>query len=267
MLVALEFLGDYHMERGELELAESHYRDGLRAAAVVAPRSDHVAEISRRMGELELARGNSTGALVFLQEALRVAGEINDKREEAIIHRVLGEVHAARADRERAKARLGDAVTRMRRLGERFELGKALLATGMILAESPGDDSCDGPRDVEQRYARSFLREAREIFQTLGVRYLAARANVELSRWENRWGSPEGESSSRAAAEEALRPAGENRPSLRESVAALERNRILEVMHEFGGNQTRVASALGLTRKGLASKMRRYGLKAGSESG
>lgn len=258
--VALEFLGDFHLERGELTQAEKVLREGLRAALSFAPRSDHVSEISRRLGELELARGNPQGAIAHLEEGLQVAREINDRREEGVILRVLGEAYAAAGERARAVGFLADAVGKLRGLGERFELGKALLASGMVAAESGSQGFGEGERGAD-----AFLREAREIFQGLGVRYLAARANVELVRCERRpQEDPMAERQARpGGAVRALPKEGiRKRPTLRESVAELERTRILETLEEFGGNQTKVALALGLTRKGLASKMRRYGLRA-----
>lgn len=258
-VVSLEFLGDYHLERGDLAAAETCFRDGLRMAAGFAPRSDHVAELSRRMGELELARGNAAAAIAHLQETLSIAREIHDRREEAITLRTLGEAYAILGDAPRARARLGEAMEKLRRLGDRFELGKALIAAGTVLADVRDGFVQDDDPAARRHSAMVFFRESREIFQALGVRYLAARAHMELSRWEAP-GEP-------APRESAPVPSAPHNPrsarlSLRDEVTQLERVRILETLEEFAGNQSRAAAALGLTRKGLLGKMQRYSIRA-----
>jgi two-component system response regulator HydG len=53
---------------------------------------------------------------------------------------------------------------------------------------------------------------------------------------------------------------GPRRPGLHAAVAALERRMIAECLVRLGGNKSRAARDLGLSRQGLAKKMRRYGL-------
>jgi DNA-binding NtrC family response regulator len=43
-----------------------------------------------------------------------------------------------------------------------------------------------------------------------------------------------------------------------QTLAQIERAYILEVLHKFKGNFTAVSAALGISRAGLYSKMRRY---------
>jgi two-component system response regulator AtoC len=57
----------------------------------------------------------------------------------------------------------------------------------------------------------------------------------------------------------ALPPADAPR-SLREEVAAAERRRILDALEACGGNQTRAAQALGVSRRTLVSRLSEYGL-------
>lgn len=257
-LVALEFLGDYHLERGDHAAAESSFREGLRMAAGFAPRSDHVAELSRRMGELELARGNAAAAVVWLEEALAISRDIHDRREEAIALRTLGEACALLGDAGRARARLGEAMEKLRRLGDRIELGKALMSAGTVLADVREETGGPAETGSERRSAILLFRESREIFQSLGVRHLAARANVELARWESAGEPAAGE---RAPASAVRRGPGAARLTLRDEVNQLERRRILETLAECAGNQSRAAAALGLTRKGLLGKMQRYSIR------
>jgi two-component system response regulator HupR/HoxA len=51
-----------------------------------------------------------------------------------------------------------------------------------------------------------------------------------------------------------------NQGTLRERIAQVENEVIEDALSRFGGNRTRVAEALGLSRVGLRQKMRRLGL-------
>jgi DNA-binding NtrC family response regulator len=48
--------------------------------------------------------------------------------------------------------------------------------------------------------------------------------------------------------------------SMREEMAALERQRILDALARAGGNQTRAASELGISRRTLVSRLDEYGV-------
>jgi len=49
--------------------------------------------------------------------------------------------------------------------------------------------------------------------------------------------------------------------SLASEVAELERKRIVEALEHYGGNQTQVARALGVSRGTLIARMDQYGLR------
>jgi DNA-binding NtrC family response regulator len=63
-----------------------------------------------------------------------------------------------------------------------------------------------------------------------------------------------------AGGEEVGARAGEDSLLLRPRVERLERGLIREALAGSGGNQTRAAEALGLSRFGLQKKLRRYGI-------
>ncbi|MCF6228598.1 MAG: sigma 54-interacting transcriptional regulator [Planctomycetes bacterium] len=63
----------------------------------------------------------------------------------------------------------------------------------------------------------------------------------------------------KVAVEESLADSG---ASLKEVVESLEKRKIMEAMELTGGNKSRAAEALGLSRLGLRKKMERYGLSA-----
>jgi DNA-binding NtrC family response regulator len=66
-----------------------------------------------------------------------------------------------------------------------------------------------------------------------------------------------------AAAPSAPLPAGERRrghANLREEVDALERQRVLDALVSCGGNQSRAAKLLGISRNTLIARLDHYGV-------
>jgi transcriptional regulator with PAS, ATPase and Fis domain len=58
----------------------------------------------------------------------------------------------------------------------------------------------------------------------------------------------------------AATPAGERAGVLRDAVDAVERERVLEVLRQCGGNQSEAARQLGIARNTLAARLRRWGV-------
>ena len=56
-----------------------------------------------------------------------------------------------------------------------------------------------------------------------------------------------------------LRPKGKVQGTLKQMVEALEKSALTQLLEKHGGNKTRVANELGLSRYGLMKKMQRYG--------
>jgi tetratricopeptide (TPR) repeat protein len=85
--------------------------------------------------------------------------------------RFAGLLAARRGDVEAAGRQLDDAISLLRELGYRFELGKALLDRGEVLQDADGTDD-----------ATAFIDEARTIFADLGARPWQERADRALAR-------------------------------------------------------------------------------------
>ncbi|HTM22367.1 MAG TPA: sigma 54-interacting transcriptional regulator, partial [Kofleriaceae bacterium] len=67
----------------------------------------------------------------------------------------------------------------------------------------------------------------------------------------------------RAISENGVRESADGAPraGLRETLSDLERDRLLESLREHGGNRTRTARALGMSRGALLRRLKRYGIE------
>jgi DNA-binding NtrC family response regulator len=64
------------------------------------------------------------------------------------------------------------------------------------------------------------------------------------------------------AAEEEAQPAPADEPAALASLDDAEKRHIVAILEAAGGNQTQAAFILGIERKTLARKMKRYGIEA-----
>ena len=70
----------------------------------------------------------------------------------------------------------------------------------------------------------------------------------------------------RAISEHGTGNTSTSRGGLRETLEDLERKRLIEALHEHGGNRTRTAKALGMSRGALLRRMKRYDIDEGLRS-
>lgn len=215
----LSALGALHHERGEGEMAAAYWEEALPLARDAGDR-DAQGKILARMGELAIGRGDFSGAVAlcdealelvralddraFLpwllrtsaeahlragdgerahelaEEALRLAREVGSRHDEAIAHRVLGEVHAltlfddtaVRAGAaDPAGEHLAAAVEIAEAIGNDLELGRALTSFGNYMLERG-----------ELERGRDLLLRAREMLERQEASRSLARAERTIDK-------------------------------------------------------------------------------------
>jgi transcriptional regulator with AAA-type ATPase domain/tetratricopeptide (TPR) repeat protein len=142
--LAAEFIGDVHYERGRYSSAEKSYRDALHIAGQIAPEGDIVVEITRRMGELSLAKEDVDAALVLLRKGLRLSQKLGDKLEKGVILKAMGRAALMRGARDRGIGLFISALRTLHEAGCDFELGKTHLAFAELLIDN-GKMPCGEP--------------------------------------------------------------------------------------------------------------------------
>ncbi len=175
-----------------------------------------------------------------------------DVRIVSATHQDLAALQAKGAFREDLYWRLKGAEVRLPPLRERKADLPLLAAHFLNQAASlaaDGKPKVLGDAAVEALLAHPWPGNLREL------RHELQRATVLAG--ERRQLEPE--DLSFAGAEPAPRPAGAG-TTLAEKVEALERRELAAALEKSGGNRTRAAEALGLSRQGLLKKLDRYGL-------
>ncbi len=129
-VLALEFLGELDADRGRPEAALARYQDALTLAARTAPEGDLVVELERRRAEALCALGRLDEADAACERARRLARVTDDRLEQAVAHRVAGEIALARGRSQEALASWATADTLLRACDERFETARLALLLG-----------------------------------------------------------------------------------------------------------------------------------------
>jgi DNA-binding NtrC family response regulator/tetratricopeptide (TPR) repeat protein len=110
LALSAEFFGDLMRARGRIEEAEQNYEAGLVRAREIAPEGDIVAELLRRMAELELDKGAPKKALATARKALRVSFACGESHEVGFILRVMGCAYARLGERSKAERTFRNSV-------------------------------------------------------------------------------------------------------------------------------------------------------------
>ena len=168
--LAFEAMGDLHLAKQRLDLAEQCYREAMNVAADIAPNGDIVAEVSRRLCELEISKGNYQIAIEHANRAISIAADIRDIFEVACATRAKACAEALLGEFERAKASFNRAIDIFSKIQSRVELALTYLAASESFVK-PG----------HWRRLATYLQQAVEIFDQAGMHYEYALSMIRLS--------------------------------------------------------------------------------------
>lgn len=116
-------LGSARIEAGDVEAGRTALGEAGRRLEAVG-RTKFLPELNRALALAELKDGRLDAATEAAQRALRLAGDIHARHEEAMAQRVLAEIAIALGDGERARRLLDDSLATLRELGEATELAR-----------------------------------------------------------------------------------------------------------------------------------------------
>jgi len=170
--LSFEAMGDLHHACGRLDSANRCYHEALEIAAEIAPRSDIVIEVKRRLADLEISRGNFAEALELATQAIDLANQIGDifERACAIRSRSCAQFHLK--EWEQARNGFEKAIEIFAGLGCKKELALTYLVAGELLVSQSG----------LSKLAASYLSMALPLFEEIGMTYEAGLATLGLGR-------------------------------------------------------------------------------------
>jgi DNA-binding NarL/FixJ family response regulator len=164
-------LGFLELSLGNPAAANSHLGPLSALIATVGLAEPGVVRFMPNQIEALIALGDLDDATRLLTVFQQRARELDRISARAAAARCQAMLHAARSDFEAARASAAEALAQHARLHEPFELGRTLLAQGIIER-----------RAKRRAAAREALTKALELFDSLGAALWAEKAAAELAR-------------------------------------------------------------------------------------
>jgi len=142
-------LNVFHYRQGRVHDAVDVWRAGLAAAEHLTVPQFRI-EAHRRLGDAVGLTGNRDEGITHLQQALRIAEEAGDRRQQALTHRFLTWAWERHEDVHRALEHANCALMLARQLDDRIWEAEALNGVGWLTA-------CTGEYDQAREYCEAAL--------------------------------------------------------------------------------------------------------------
>jgi DNA-binding NtrC family response regulator len=163
-----EYSGILAFQKGGDNSAEKHYNRALQIGEKIAPSGDLVNQCWRLLAELEFFGKEYLKALSSCQKSLKVSLSLGDKLEEGAGYRIMGQIHSALGEKQKAKEYFTKSISTLQEIGAKFELANTYLKAG----ESTSFD-------YYQRLG--FLSNAENEFAWLDSKYYVGEVNLAIA--------------------------------------------------------------------------------------
>lgn len=163
-----EYSGILAFWEGEYKSAEKHYSQALQIGEKIAPCGDLVNQSLRLLAELEFSGKEYLKALSSCQRSLKASLSLGDKLEEGADYRILGQIHSALGEKQKAKEYFTKSINTLQEIGAKFELAFTCLEAGKSTSF-----------DYYQRLG--FLSNAENEFSWLDLKYFVGEVNLAIA--------------------------------------------------------------------------------------
>jgi DNA-binding NtrC family response regulator/tetratricopeptide (TPR) repeat protein len=173
--IVLESLGDLEVERENYDQAERYFNLALSIGKSIAPEGDLVAGDLRRLGTLELLRGNYAEAISMLEDSLVASQKCTERFEEGLALRDLSRAHGALGISETAYRLARKSISAFKICSADVELAESQLAAAEaklswhLASGGIADGSRRGHLDTSWSYAIEAFHMFADLDNTSGV--------------------------------------------------------------------------------------------------
>jgi Nif-specific regulatory protein len=185
-LLAKEFLGELALERGDVEEAGKILHSALQETEALGNLADVEGEITRRLAEVCLARGDAGEALEYARRSSEICARAGDVYEELLAKRARGRASLDMGKTLEGRTEIEQVLGRLRDLGERYQVARTLVYIAAFQVGKAASEHDGGGSRVR---AMGRLREASEIFAALELKGLQAEVQLEIAKAEQEEGN------------------------------------------------------------------------------
>ncbi len=173
MGIYLEYMGELSIEKQDYVAAKKYLEQAVTLGKSIAPESNLMTQVLRRLAEAELELGHQEKAMKLAQKALELSQKIGEMIEVGICHRVISAIFLSNNEIADARRHGQEGVDIMRQVGDNYELGRSLISYGQIPPAGVG---------INDRKILPMLQESEKIFTVLGDDYYLALSHFEIGR-------------------------------------------------------------------------------------
>jgi len=167
LALSLESEGELYYGRGEHIKSEKSYLNGLKIEMGIAPNSDIVSQVLRKLADLYVAIKEPDKAIEYGRRALEISAQLGDRFEQGCCHRALAMAFGLKGLKDETQEAFAKSISVFRGIGERFELANTLLVEGEFSRRA------------------DLLREAHRLFtQIQNADYYVGLARLQMARAE-----------------------------------------------------------------------------------
>jgi len=125
-----EYQGELAFELKEYDRSYRNVTSAIQIGEEIAPRSSLVCQSYRILAQLQLATQKFNLAENSSLRSLEISKRLNEKVEEGIVYRVLGQIYAQKNNKKRAKENFKLSISCLEKAGCKFELAQTYLSAG-----------------------------------------------------------------------------------------------------------------------------------------
>jgi len=182
---SLSGIASIHTVRHDFTSARNCLVKAQMIASEIAPDGDLAAEVTRKIGELEILEGNIHKAMYRLEESEGMAKGQDAPLELGLVYRAMGRAETDRGNLDTGKILFERSRDLIRKSGSTYELARTCLkyAETLISSNRTRLSSCiPGKKRTEEPW--SLLWEARHLFTGMNVQHMVDRVDFLLGREE-----------------------------------------------------------------------------------
>lgn len=149
-----EYQGELAFELKEYDRSYRNVTSAIQIGEEIAPQSSLVCQSYRILAQLQLATQKFNLAENSSLRSLEISKRLNEKVEEGIVYRVLGQIYAQKNNKKRAKENFKLSISCLEKAGCKFELAQTYL--------SAGEEGVSDPKEALEN-----LNRAKNLFEEL----------------------------------------------------------------------------------------------------
>ncbi len=180
-----EYRAELALEQGEYDRSSREISKAARIGEQIAPQSSLLCQSYRILAQAQLSTQRLNLAEDSCQKFWEISKHLNEKAEEGIVYRVLGQIYAQKNNKKLAEENLKLSMTHLEKIGCKFELARTYLSAGELAVFDP-KEALEYLAKAKGLFAELFSVESSGFVYYVGSAHLGeAKARLEIQDYDS----------------------------------------------------------------------------------